>query len=74
MGGNGFNRRGAVAVISVRQAFSVLLKSPSPLEMNSFDSVTCRVGVKTLIDTCSTQWRLYATKSSVYLLGIAALS
>ena len=74
MGGNGVKRRGSVGAISVREALYVLPKEPSPLEVTRFDCITWRVGVETLMETCSTQWRLYAAEYLVDLLGIAALS
>ena len=74
MGGNGVKRRGAVGAIAVREALSLLPKAPSPLEATRFDWVAWRVGVETLMETCLTQWRLYAAESSVDLLGIAAFS
>ena len=63
MGGNGFNIIGAVCAIAVREALSVLPKAPSPLEVTRFDWVVWRVGVETLMETCSTRWRLYAVES-----------
>ena len=47
MGGDGFKIIGAFGVIAVRQALSVLSKSPSPLEVTRFDWVVWRVGVET---------------------------
>ena len=74
MGGNRVNIILAVGVIALREAFSVLPKSPSLLEVTRFYWVAWRVGVETLMDTCSTIWRLYAADSSVDLVGISALS
>ena len=74
MGGNGIKRRGSVGTIAVQEDLSMLQKAPSPLEVTLFDLVAWRVGVETLIETCSTWWRLYAAESSVDLVEIADLS
>ena len=74
VGGNRVKRRGAVGEIAVREALYVLPKAPYPLEATRLDWFTWRVGVETLMDSCSTRWRLYATELSVDLVGIAALS
>ena len=47
LGVNGVNRRGAVGAIAMRQALSVLSKSPSPLEVTRSDWVAWRVGIET---------------------------
>ena len=73
MGRNGVNRRGAVGAIAVREALYILQKSLSPLEVTRFDWVTWRVGAETLIETCSTRWRLYDADSLVDIMGISAL-
>ena len=73
VGGNGVNRRGAVGAIAVREALYILQKSLSPLEVTRFDWVTWRVGAETLIETCSTRWRLYDADSLVDIMGISAL-
>ena len=73
MGWDGVKRIGAFGVIAVRQALSVLPKAPSPLEVTVFDGFVWRVGVETLMEACSTRWRLYAVESSVDLVGISAL-
>ena len=70
---NGVNRRGSFGVIAVRQALSVLPKAPSPLEVTVFDGFVWRVGIETLMEACSTRWRLYAVESSVDLVGVSAL-
>ena len=70
---NGVKRRGAVGAIAVRQAFSVLTKAPSPLEVNGFDRVVWRVDVETLMEACSTWWMIYAVESSVDIVGISDL-
>ena len=60
MGGNRVNRRGAAGAIAVSQALSVLPKAPSPLEVNGFGRFVWKVGVETLMEACSTRWRLCA--------------
>ena len=47
LGVNGVNRRGAVGVIAMRQALSILPKSPSPLEVTRSDWVVWRFGIET---------------------------
>ena len=74
MGVNGVKRRGSFGAIAVREAFYVLPKSPSLLEVTRFDWVAWRVGVEIFMETCSTWWRLYDADSSVDLVGIAAFS
>ena len=74
MGGNGVKRRGPVGVITVRGALSVLPKSPPPLKVTRFNWVAYRVGVETLMETCSTRWTLYAVEFLVNLVGVSALS
>ena len=51
----------------------VLLKAPSPLEVNGVDGFMWRVGVETLMAAYSTRWRLYDVESSVDLVGISDL-
>ena len=55
VGGKGVKIRGAVGAIAVRKNLSVLLKSPSPLDVTGFDEVVWRVGIKTLMEACSTR-------------------
>ena len=74
LGGNGVKRRVAVGTIALREALYVHPKASYPLEVNNFDWVVWRFGVENLMGACSTQWRLYASESSVDLVGIAALS
>ena len=71
---NGVKRRGSVGAIAVREAFYVMPKSPSLLEVTRFDWVAWRVGVEIFMETCSTWWRLYDADSSVDLVGIADFS
>ena len=73
MGGKGVKRRVAYGKISVQGVLSVLPKAPSPLEVTRFDWVAWRVGVETLMETCSARWRLYSAESTVDLVGVAAL-
>ena len=43
---NRVKRRGSVGEIAARQAFYVLPKAPSPIEVTRFDWVAWRVGVE----------------------------